>query len=609
MAATSPADSNTKFARDAWIRALGRTGSIDRLGFTLPALIDQLAQQFDAAPALVSSEATLTYRALALRCNQYARWGLANGLQAGDAVALLMPNCAEYLPAWLGLSHIGVTVALINSHLAGDALAHSINIAVPKFILVGAELAPRLTAVRARLAAWLPCRVYGASAEDIAPLEPELVGVPGEPLAAAECAPASLDGTALYIYTSGTTGLPKAAKVSHYRIMQWSQWFAGLLDTRPTDRMFNCLPLYHSVGGVVATGATLVGGGAVVIRARFSASDFWRDVCEQRCTLFQYIGELCRYLVNAPHRDIETSHRLRIACGNGLRPEVWEIFQSRFKIPRILEYYASTEGNFSLYNCEGRPGAIGKIPSFLSHRLPVALLKFDVDAGEPLRNADGFCERCEPDEIGEAVGLIPQADQKAADQKGAQPERAGRFEGYADPEASARKVLRNVFKDGDSWYRTGDLMRRDDAGFYYFVDRVGETYRWKGENVSTAEVLTALTASRGVLDGVVYGVTVPGADGRAGTAALVVDSAFDLAAFRADVAQRLPAYARPVFLRLLTALEATGTFKPRKQDLVRAGFDPARINDPLYFDDPRTQRYVPLDAALYAAISEGKVRI
>jgi fatty-acyl-CoA synthase len=601
MAVTPAADPNAKFARDAWIRALGRTGSIDTAGITLPVLIERLAQQFDAAPALVSGEATLTYRALAARCNQYARWGSARGLKSGDAVALLMPNCAEYLAVWLGLSRLGVTVALINTNLAGDALVHSISIVLPKLVLVGAELAPRLTAVRARLAAALPCRVFGASTEDIAPLEPELAAMPAETLEAALGAPSSLDGTALYIYTSGTTGLPKAAKVSHYRIMQWSHWFAGLLDTTPQDRMFNCLPLYHSVGGVVATGATLVGGGAVVIRPRFSASDFWRDVCDERCTLFQYIGELCRYLVNAPHRDNETRHQLRIACGNGLRPEVWEVFQNRFKIPRILEYYASTEGNFSLYNCEGRPGAIGKIPSFLSHRLPVALLKFDVDAGEPWRNAEGLCERCEPDEIGEAVGLIPGSEGQA---------RAGRFEGYADPEASARKVLRNVFKPGDSWYRTGDLMRRDDSGFYYFVDRVGETYRWKGENVSTAEVLTALTACRGVLDGVVYGVNVPGADGRAGTAALVADAAaFDLAAFRADVAQRLPSYARPVFLRLLTALEATGTFKPRKQDLVQAGFDPARINDPLYFDDPRTQAYVPLDAALHAAISAGKIRI
>jgi fatty-acyl-CoA synthase len=589
---------DSKFAREAWIRALQRTASIDKLGVTLPALIERLAQQFGAAPALVSAEATLSYRDLAIRCNQYARWGLAQDLKAGDTVCLLMANCAEYMAVWLGLSRIGAVVALVNNNLAADALTHSINIVAPRAVIVCGGLASRLIEVRARLPAGLTCRVLGDRTRDLAPLSPELARFSGEDLRDSERAPPPIDGTALYIYTSGTTGLPKAAKVSHYRVMQWSHWFAGLMDTQSSDRMFNCLPLYHSVGGVVATGATLVGGGAVVIRARFSASDFWRDVRDERCTLFQYIGELCRYLLNAPHQGIETAHQLRIACGNGLRPEVWEPFQRRFKIPRILEYYASTEGNFSLYNCEGRPGAIGKIPSFLAHRLPVALLKFDVESGEPRRNGDGFCERCQPNEAGEAVGLIP----------GGGAELAGRFEGYADPEASARKILRNVFKDGDAWYRTGDLMRRDEAGFYYFVDRVGETYRWKGENVSTAEVLTALTASRGVQDGVVYGVTVPGADGRAGTAALVVDAQFDLAAFRADVAQRLPSYARPVFLRLLRTIESTGTFKPRKQDLAQAGFDPARIQDPLYFDDPRAQAYVPLDAALFAAISAGTVR-
>jgi fatty-acyl-CoA synthase len=596
---TQITDVNSKFAREAWIRALSRTASIDRSGTTLPVLIDQLAHQFEAAPALVSTEAALSYRELSRRCNQYARWGLDQGFKAGDTVCLMMANCAEYMPIWLGLTRIGVIVALINNNLAGDALAHSITIVAPRAVIAGAEVASRLTAVRARLPAGLLCRVYGQSSEDLAPLSPEVALWAGEALRESECAPPAIEATALYIYTSGTTGLPKAAKVSHYRVMQWSHWFAGLMDTQPSDRMFNCLPLYHSVGGVVATGATLVGGGAVVIRARFSASDFWRDVREERCTLFQYIGELCRYLLNSPPQDDETAHALRIACGNGLRPEVWEPFQKRFKIPRILEYYASTEGNFSLYNCEGRPGAIGKIPSFLAHRLPVALLRFDVERGEPWRNAEGYCVRCLPDEVGEAVGLIP----------GAGKELAGRFEGYADAEASARKVLRNVFKEGDSWYRTGDLMRRDESGFYYFVDRVGETYRWKGENVSTAEVLTALTASPGVLDGVVYGVTVPGADGRAGTAALLVDSNFDLAAFRADAAARLPAYARPVFLRLLQSIEATGTFKPRKQDLVQSGFDPGRITDPLYFDDPRAQAYVPVDAALFAAICAGAVRI
>jgi fatty-acyl-CoA synthase len=226
------------------------------------------------------------------------------------------------------------------------------------------------------------------------------------------------------------------------------------------------------------------------------------------------------------------------------------------------------------------------------------LLRFDVESGEPRRNGDGFCERCQPDEPGEAVCLIP-----------AGTELAGRFEGYADPEATARKILRNVFKQGDAWYRTGDLMRRDQGGFYYFVDRVGETFRWKGENVSTAEVLTALMASSGVRDGVVYGVAVPGADGRAGAAALVVDAQFELATFRTDVALRLPAYARPVFLRLIQQVDSTSTFKPCKQDLIEQGFDPGRIADPLYFSDPRTEAYVPLDAALFAAISAGSLRI
>jgi fatty-acyl-CoA synthase len=469
---------------------------------------------------------------------------------------------------------------------------------MPRAIIVGSELASSLIAVRARLAPGLACRVHGHSSLDIAPLATELDHLSGDSLTDLECAPTPIESIALYIYTSGTTGLPKAAKVSHYRVMQWSHWFAGLMDIRPTDRTFNCLPLYHSVGGVVASGATLVAGGAVVIRPRFSVADFWRDVRDEHCTLFHYIGELCRYLLNAPHQEIETSHSLRLACGNGLRPEVWERFQKRFKIPRILEYYASTEGNFSLYNCEGHPGAIGKIPPFLAHRLPVALLRFDVESGEPRRNGDGFCERCQPDEPGEAVCLIP-----------AGTELAGRFEGYADPEATARKILRNVFKQGDAWYRTGDLMRRDQGGFYYFVDRVGETFRWKGENVSTAEVLTALMASSGVRDGVVYGVAVPGADGRAGAAALVVDAQFELATFRTDVALRLPAYARPVFLRLIQKVDSTSTFKPCKQDLIEQGFDPGRIADPLYFSDPRTQAYVPLDAALFAAISAGSLRI
>jgi fatty-acyl-CoA synthase len=599
---TSPTEAhapgNSKFARDAWLRALANTAAIGERGETLPSVIDRLGARFGDAAALIDLDTQISFGGLAQRANQYARFGMSQGLRPGDAVALVMNNCAEYVAVWLGFTRIGVVVALVNSQLSGDALVHSIAIANPRALIVGAELAARVAAIRGRLPHDMQCFSHGISSENFAPLAARIAGLPGEPLPSAECALPAIDAIALYIYTSGTTGLSKAAKVSHYRLMQWSYWFAGMLQTTAQDRMFNCLPLYHSVGGVVATFAPLVNGGAVVIRPRFSASEFWRDVRAQRCTLFQYIGELCRYLVNSPHQALETEHGLRMACGNGLRPEVWETFQNRFRIPRILEYYASTEGNFSLYNCEGQVGAIGRIPPFLASRLPVALLRFDVDTAQPWRNAEGRCERCAPNEVGEAVGLMPEGG-----------ERGGRFEGYADAEASERKVLRNVFKEGDAWYRTGDLMRRDERGFFYFVDRVGETYRWKGENVSTAEVLTALTAARGVLEGVVYGVAVPGADGRAGMAALVVNGEFDLGEFRQAVAQRLPTFARPVFVRLITSLEATGTFKPRKQDLVAAGFDPSLISDPLFFDDARAQGYVPLDAKVFTGIAAGAIRI
>jgi len=363
--------------------------------------------------------------------------------------------------------------------------------------------------------------------------------------------------------------------------------------------MYNCLPLYHSVGGVVATGATLVRGGAVVLRERFSASEFWKDVISERCTLFQYIGELCRYLLASPPQPWETEHSLRLCCGNGLRPDVWEPFRERFRIPQILEYYAATEGSFSLYNCEGRPGAIGRIPPFLSHRMPVALVKFDLSTGAPLRDESGRCIRCDANEAGEAIGEI----------SGAAGKHGGRFEGYADTAASEKKILRDVFTAGDAWYRTGDLMRKDEQGFYYFVDRVGDTFRWKGENVSTGEVTAVITSCPGVTDAAVYGVAVPGTDGRAGMAALVVTPEFDLAAFRQHLASRLPDYARPLFLRIVSAIEMTGTFKLRKQELAIEGYDRTRVSDALYFDDRQQRAYTAVDESLYQQLQGGKLRV
>jgi fatty-acyl-CoA synthase len=591
-------DENKRSPLKAWVRALERTAAIERdRSLTLPVLIGRLAERFGDAPALISADAVLSYRALAAACHCYARWGLAHGLASGDTVCLVMANCPEYLAIWLGLSGIGTTVALINTNLRGELLAHSLNLVAPRYVIAGASLADAVRAVRPLLASGVECWVSGAGGGDLPRLDEAIAGLSDDALQADEVRAPSLGDRALCIYTSGTTGLPKAANVSHLRLMQWSHWFAGLMDVQPGDRMYDCLPLYHSVGGVVATGATLVGGGAVVLRERFSARGFWKDVVAERCTLFQYIGELCRYLLASPPQEEESQHTLRLACGNGLRAEVWGEFQQRFRIPQILEYYAATEGNFSLYNCEGRPGAIGRIPPFLAHRVPVALVKFDLETASPARDASGRCIRCAPQEAGEALGQI-------MDETG-----VTRFEGYTDDAASAKKILRDVFAPGDAWYRTGDLMRQDEQGFFYFVDRVGDTFRWKGENVSTTEVAGVIAACPGVADAAVYGVSVPGTEGRAGMAAVVAASDFDLGELRRELVARLPDYARPLFVRIVSALELTGTFKLRKQELALEGYDRARVRDALYIDDATRGRYVPLDDELYARLNAGKLRI
>jgi len=586
--------------KQAWVRALQLTAAIPRNPqLTLPVHIEGLAAVHEQHPALVSQHATLTYRTLAAACNQYARWGLAAGLKPGDVVCLMMPNAVDYMAIWLGLTRVGVTVELLNTHLVGSLLAHSINVVAPRYVIAEASLCAAVLAVRAQLPTTLKYVAHGPGAHDLPRLDLEMARMPSEALDAGEYQPPSLEDRALYIYTSGTTGLPKAANVSHYRLMQWSHWFAGMMDTQPGDRMYDCLPLYHSVGGVVATGATLVGGGTVILRERFSASDFWRDLVAERCTLFQYIGELCRYLLGTAAHPDESRHQLRLCCGNGLRPEVWEAFVQRFKIPQILEYYAATEGSFSLYNCEGRPGSIGRFPPFLRHRIPVALVQLDVSTGEPLRDAQGHCVRCAPGEIGEALGQIT----------GAAGDANGRFEGYADPAASQRKVLRDVFDSADAWFRTGDLMRQDAQGFYYFVDRIGDTFRWKGENVSTTEVSGVVSGAPGVCGAAVYGVRVPGADGRAGMAALVVNEEFSLGAFREHLAASLPDYAQPLFVRIVPQIEVTETFKLKKHELAEQGYDPQQAAGELYVYERERRAYVALDAATHERIQAGALRL
>ena len=581
-----------------WVRALEATAPIAaNPRRILPCVIEELAETHGDAPALLSAHECLSFRALDDRVNRYARWALEQNLGKGETVCLVMPNRPEYMAIWLGVTKVGGVVSLINTNLRGSALAHCLDIVSPKHIIVAAELCDEVRAALATMTS--RPKIWSHGSDDFAHIDRAIEKLSGGRLTEAERRGVTIADRALHIYTSGTTGLPKAANVSHHRLMQWSFWFAGLMNTGPDDRMYDCLPLYHSVGGVVATGAVLVRGGSVVIREKFSAREFWDDVVNWDCTLFQYIGELCRYLINAPEEPREKQHRLRLCCGNGLRADVWQKFQDRCAIPKILEFYAATEGNVSLYNVEGKVGAIGRVPSFLAHRFPLALVKFDPATQEPIRDEGGHCVRCATGDAGEAIGRIHDGAAHAA----------AEFEGYTDAVASQKKTLRDVFERGDAWYRTGDLMRADAGGYFYFVDRVGDTFRWKGENVASCEVAAAITAFPGITDATVYGVPVPGTEGAAGMVALVVDGRLDLMELRKHLARVLPSYARPLFLRIQERIAVTATFKHKKSELAHEGFDPAVSDDAIYFDDPSRQAYVRLDGALFERIKSSAVRL
>jgi fatty-acyl-CoA synthase len=563
---------------------------------TIADIVAEIARDKPDNLAILFQDRTVTYRALDEGANRYAHWAHGTGVGKGDAVALLMENCPEYLMAWLGLIRLGATVALINTNLRGAPLAHSIDIAAAKHAIIGRDLEQNFLGA----APLLEHRPQAWSAVGAAPgMEDLAAALARAPVTAPERSwrgDLTLKDRAFYIYTSGTTGLPKAANFSHMRMMFMMVGFAGALGARETDRLYDPLPLYHSAGGVAALGPALLTGGSLVIRKKFSVQEFWDDCFRYKPTFFQYIGELCRYLLNAPAHAHERDHNLRAIIGNGLRPEIWEAFRIRFAIPKIVEFYGATEGNVSFLNYDGKPGAVGRLPGYMRPIIGTRIVRFDIEHEEPVRDADGFCIECGPNEAGEAIGKIDEA--------------AGRnFEGYTKSSETQKKILRNVFKTGDAWFRTGDLMKRDGQGYLYFVDRIGDTFRWKGENVATSEVSEALGVVPGVKEANVYGVAAPGMDGRAGMAALVTDNAFDISALAGALAGNLAPYARPIFIRLQHEIEITGTFKQRKVDLVREGFDPNVVTDPLFWLNPASGRYEPLTATAYDAIVSGRVKL
>ncbi|WP_454717148.1 long-chain-acyl-CoA synthetase [Caulobacter segnis] len=539
---------------------------------------------------------TVSYAELDAMANRYAHWAKGQGITRGQTVALFMPNRLEYMAIWYGLSKVGVATALINNQLTGAALAHCLNISQAMHCIVDPETSPCFEDVKSQLQRhmhqWVLGPVHGEQRDLVKALKSCSQLRPDRETAR--------DGivakdTALYIFTSGTTGLPKAARITHMRAQLYMRGFAGSTGANQNDRIYVTLPLYHATGGLCALGAGLLNGGSIVLRKKFSATHFWPDVVNENCTMFVYIGELCRYLANQPEHELERAHKLRMIFGNGLRPDVWNEMLDRFKVGEVLEFYGATEGNVSLFNFDGRRGAIGRIPGYLKKKFNIRIVKFDVESETPVRSANGCCIEVAPGEVGECIGHIG-SDARS------------NYTGYADKAATEKKILHDVFAKGDAWFRTGDLMKVDSDGYIYFVDRIGDTFRWKGENVATSEVSERIAGFEGVLEVNVYGVPVGDLDGKAGMASLVVEGEFDMVAFAKHVDEQLPSYARPIFVRLQKAIETTGTFKYRKMDLVTEGFDPAKTKDPLYFRDP-AKGYVKITKALHAKIESGAFKL
>jgi len=577
-------------------RIIGAIGKFDpEAEYTLADAIEEAIDDHSERTFISFEGQEVTYADFEARANRFAHWGLSVGLKKGDTVALFMENRPDYIAFWTGMAKIAVRTALINYNLSGAGLAHCIKVADCKAIVMNPELAPQYASAREQVSLALGAFVLGGEAEGLIRIDQ----------AVDQAAPGRLDKSvragvkggdiALYIYTSGTTGLPKAAKITGVRAQGLMRVFKDATEANHNERILLTLPLYHATGGMCGVGTALNAGACIILRRKFSASHFWQEAIDNGATMLVYIGELGRYLMNQPPSALEKSHRITKGFGNGLRADVWEQFVERTGIRRLVEFYGSTEGNVNFFNLDGKIGAVGRIPRLLRSRLPARIIRFDVETEQPVRGPDGLCMEAAPDEVGEAVGPITGEPRQ-------------RFDGYNDEKQSQKKILTDVFAKGDRWFRTGDLMKMDTDGYVYFVDRVGDTFRWKGENVSTSEVEIAVSSFPGVKHAIVYGVAVPEQDGRAGMAAITPESV-DVAGLYAHLAQHLPAYARPAFLRLQEEVETTGTLKYRKVDLVKEGFDPMNTSDPLFVVDTEARTYRPITVDVLRDIVSGKIRL
>ncbi|CAH1283897.1 unnamed protein product [Diabrotica balteata] len=549
---------------------------------TIPKLFQKTVRRKGNKIAFYFEDEQWTFNKVDEYSNKVANYFLCLGYKKGDSVALLLENRPEYVAIWLGLAKIGVVTALINNNLVSKSLLHCISIVNAKSIIFGSDFVNAVADIQSELGGTMLLQLNTSSVEVMRNALDFQKCISGRPKTVSlRCG--DMNDTILYIFTSGTTGLPKAAKITSSKYSFSALGVYYMVGISEDDIYYSPLPLYHASAGMLSLGLCLICGVPIALRKKFSASAFWSDCIKYNCTVTNYIGETCRYILAAHRGQTNIQHKVRSMWGNGLKTNVWKEFVHTFNVPNIQEGYGSTEGNVNIINVDGKIGAVGFIPLIISKFSPLRIIKYNEDINEPIRDNNGFCIECKDGEPGLMVGRIYKALASS------------KFEGYIDQKETNKKLFTNVFKKGDLYFNTGDLMVKDEFNYLYFSDRIGDTFRWKGENVATAEIEFIASEILGPVDLVVYGVEVPNTEGKAGMLAAVdKENTIDTKKLATGFKSQLPAYAIPLFVRLVDTMPLTSTFKVQKTLLQKEGFDINSIKDPLFIFDSKTVDYVPL---------------
>ena len=550
--------------------------------------------------ALLFEEQRYTYTELNEWANQIAHFQLQQGAKKGDVIAVIIENRAELIATVIALAKIGVISALVNTSQTGKVLTHSINLVKPIAVIVGEECREAVDAIRDSLTVDQKHFYWFAdqdTRQNVGQVPQGYNNLAEVIQTASKHTPQQLNSVTgkdglFYIYTSGTTGLPKAVVFKNSRWMLAYGTYGHVLNLKPDDVMYVTLPLYHATGMVVCWCGVIAGSAVLAIRRKFSTTHFWSDVQKYNASAIGYVGELCRYLMDAPATPLDRAHRVTKMIGNGMRPNIWDKFKQRFGIEEVLELYASSEGNVGFSNIFNFDNTVGFSP------VPFAIIQYDKAKDQPILDKKGFCQKVKKGETGLLIGKITNRSP---------------FDGYTDPDKNKSSIMHDVFKKGDSYFVTGDLVRNIGLRHAQFMDRLGDTFRWKGENVSTTEVENICSEYEKISEAVIYGVEIPNTNGRAGMAAITLKEGVelneeDLIDMAKTFKKELPSYAVPVFLRVQKNLETTGTFKYQKSKLKEEAFYPDKTSDRLLILLPQAEGYCDITPEILSNIEQYKYR-